>query len=272
MLTAAELGRIAAVEKAGGDFPDFPGEQTFEDGSTYITYPGISEARIRSGKQPPYRSWVTKEDLRELDESSAAMQRQRDAQRDAANRFTFYGTAQNKKPQDAKAPNQFSMTEGNWADIGDSEFNLKRKRDADSRAEINARNDENERQKNLERQKMYDAQRPMAYLKNPYVLGGLGVGALGLGGYGLYRYLSSKKKKKPQEKEAAMTPFELGMFAAQKQAEDAGLKRKAKSDAAEYKDMTKDVPAEFKGMRNEMHSFLKETAEPKKPKAVKKMV
>ena len=69
-----------------------------------------------------------------------------------------------------------------------------------------------------------------------------------------------------------MTPFELGMFAAPKQAEDAGLKRKAKSDAAEYKDMTKDVPAEFKGMRDEMHSFLKETAEPKKPKAIKKMM
>jgi len=55
------------------------------------------------------------------------------------------------------------------------------------------------------------------YLKNPYVLGGLGVGALGLGGYGLYRYLNSRKKKKQQEKEAAMTSFELGMLTAQRQ-------------------------------------------------------
>jgi hypothetical protein len=37
----------------------------------------------------------------------------------------------------------------------------------------------------------------MSYLKNPYVLGGLGIGALGLGGYGLYHYLNPKKKKKP---------------------------------------------------------------------------
>jgi hypothetical protein len=38
----------------------------------------------------------------------------------------------------------------------------------------------------------------MSYLKNPYVLGGLGVGALGLGGYAAYKaYQGSKKKKKP---------------------------------------------------------------------------
>lgn len=74
----------------------------------------------------------------------------------------------------------------------------------------------------------------------------------------------TKKKKKPQEKEAAMTQFELGMLAAQKQAEDTGLKRKAKSDAAEYKEMTKDIPAEFKGIRDDMHSFLKETDKRKK--------
>ena len=35
-----------------------------------------------------------------------------------------------------------------------------------------------------------------SYLKNPYVLGGLGIGALGLGGYGLYNHFNSKKKKK----------------------------------------------------------------------------
>ena len=38
----------------------------------------------------------------------------------------------------------------------------------------------------------------MSYLKNPYVLGGLGIGALGLGGYGLYNHLNSKKKKKKE--------------------------------------------------------------------------
>jgi hypothetical protein len=38
----------------------------------------------------------------------------------------------------------------------------------------------------------------MAGLKNPYVLGGLGAGALGLGGYAAYRaYQNSKKKKRP---------------------------------------------------------------------------
>jgi len=60
------------------------------------------------------------------------------------------------------------------------------------------------------------------------------------------------------------TAAELGMLAAQKQAEDTGLKRKAKSDAAEYKEMTKDIPAEFKGIRDDMHSFLKETDKRKK--------
>lgn len=37
----------------------------------------------------------------------------------------------------------------------------------------------------------------MSMLSNPYVLGGAGLGALGLGGYGLYRYLNRKKKKRP---------------------------------------------------------------------------
>ncbi len=38
----------------------------------------------------------------------------------------------------------------------------------------------------------------MAGLKNPYVLGGLGAGALGLGGYAAYKaYQNSKKKKRP---------------------------------------------------------------------------
>jgi hypothetical protein len=37
-----------------------------------------------------------------------------------------------------------------------------------------------------------------ALLKNPYVIGGLGAGALGLGGYAAYRaYQNSKKKKSP---------------------------------------------------------------------------
>lgn len=38
----------------------------------------------------------------------------------------------------------------------------------------------------------------MSYLKNPYVLGGLGIGALGLGGYGLYNHFNPKKKKKKE--------------------------------------------------------------------------
>lgn len=38
----------------------------------------------------------------------------------------------------------------------------------------------------------------LSHLKNPYVLGGLGIGALGLGGYAAYKaYQGSKKKKKP---------------------------------------------------------------------------
>ena len=38
----------------------------------------------------------------------------------------------------------------------------------------------------------------LSSLKNPYVLGGLGAGALGLGGYAAYRaYQNSKKKKRP---------------------------------------------------------------------------
>jgi hypothetical protein len=38
----------------------------------------------------------------------------------------------------------------------------------------------------------------LSHLKNPYVLGGLGAGALGLGGYAAYKaYQGSKKKKKP---------------------------------------------------------------------------
>lgn len=41
-----------------------------------------------------------------------------------------------------------------------------------------------------------------SYLKNPYVLGGLGIGALGLGGYGLYNHFNSKKKKKKKESDS----------------------------------------------------------------------
>ena len=39
--------------------------------------------------------------------------------------------------------------------------------------------------------------------------------------------------------------------------------KKPKTDASTYKEMTKDVPAEFKGIRDDMHSFLKETAKTK---------
>ena len=169
--------------------------RSFNDGGIYYKHPK-KDIGYFYGKDRPNEPRFSPgpKGLRKLDESSANMQRQK-------NTLSFYGAAQNKKPQDAKAPNQFSMTQGDWADIGDSEFNLKRKRDADSRAERNARNDENERQENLRRQKMYDAQSPMAYLKNPYVLGGLGIGALGLGGYAAYKMYqnSKKKKKKPEE-------------------------------------------------------------------------
>lgn len=59
------------------------------------------------------------------------------------------------------------------------------------------------------------------------------------------------------------TAAELGMLTAQKQAKDIGPKRKAKSDAAEYKKMTKDIPEEFHDIRNDMHAWLKETGKSK---------
>ena len=41
----------------------------------------------------------------------------------------------------------------------------------------------------------------LSHLKNPYVLGGLGIGALGLGGYAAYKmYQNSKKKNKKPKK------------------------------------------------------------------------
>jgi hypothetical protein len=47
-------------------------------------------------------------------------------------------------------------------------------------------------------QKQQNSKSLLSHLKNPYVLGGLGVGALGLGGYAAYKaYQGSKKKKKP---------------------------------------------------------------------------
>lgn len=60
-----------------------------------------------------------------------------------------------------------------------------------------------------------------------------------------------------------LTAAELGMLTAQKQAKDIGSKRKAKSDAAEYKKMTKDIPEEFHDIRNDMHAWLKETGKSK---------
>ena len=39
--------------------------------------------------------------------------------------------------------------------------------------------------------------------------------------------------------------------------------KKPKTDASTYKEMTKDVPAEFKGIRDDMHNFLKETGKTK---------
>ena len=59
------------------------------------------------------------------------------------------------------------------------------------------------------------------------------------------------------------TAAELGMLTAQKQAKDIGPKRKAKSDAAEYKKMTKDISEEFHDIRNDMHAWLKETSKSK---------
>jgi len=60
------------------------------------------------------------------------------------------------------------------------------------------------------------------------------------------------------------TAAELGMLTAQKQAKDTEPKRKAKSDAAEYKKMTKDIPEEFHDIRNDMHAWLKETNKTKR--------
>jgi hypothetical protein len=60
-----------------------------------------------------------------------------------------------------------------------------------------------------------------------------------------------------------LTAAELGMLTAQKQAKDTEPKRKAKSDAAEYKKMTKDIPEEFHDIRNDMHAWLKETGKSK---------
>ena len=59
------------------------------------------------------------------------------------------------------------------------------------------------------------------------------------------------------------TAAELGMLTAQKQAKDTEPKRKAKSDAAEYKKMTKDIPEEFHDIRNDMYAWLKETGKSK---------
>lgn len=75
---------------------------------------------------------------------------------------------------------------------------------------------------------------------------------------------SSETLKAAQEGGMFMTPFELGRLTAQKQASEQP-KNKTKSDAAVYKDMTSDVPTEFKSMRDEMYQFLKETAKRKKP-------
>jgi hypothetical protein len=61
-----------------------------------------------------------------------------------------------------------------------------------------------------------------------------------------------------------LTAAELGMLTAQKQAQDTEPKRKAKSDAAEYKKMTKDIPEEFHDIRNDMHAWLKETGKSKR--------
>ena len=60
-----------------------------------------------------------------------------------------------------------------------------------------------------------------------------------------------------------LTAAELGMLTAQKQAKDTEPKREAKSDAAEYKKMTKDIPEEFHDIRNDMHAWLKETGKSK---------
>jgi ribosomal protein L12E/L44/L45/RPP1/RPP2 len=52
----------------------------------------------------------------------------------------------------------------------------------------------------------------LSHLKNPYVLGGLGIGALGLGGYAAYKmYQNSKKKKKKPEELTEKTSANLGL-------------------------------------------------------------
>jgi hypothetical protein len=55
-----------------------------------------------------------------------------------------------------------------------------------------------QKQQTRKQQKQPNSKSLLSHLKNPYVLGGLGVGALGLGGYAAYKaYQGSKKKKKP---------------------------------------------------------------------------
>jgi hypothetical protein len=55
-----------------------------------------------------------------------------------------------------------------------------------------------QKQQAQKQQKQPNSKSLLSHLKNPYVLGGLGVGALGLGGYAAYKaYQGSKKKKKP---------------------------------------------------------------------------
>jgi hypothetical protein len=191
------------LPKTPTPFTDLPDVyKSFPDGSEYFKRRDISKALLfqpRNKYETQLESFLGNDGLSQLNESSANMPRQKQEQ--PKNTLSFYGAAQNKKPQDAKAPNQFSVTENDLDAIRNSEFYLKRKRDADNFREKIKRDDENERQENLERQKMYDAQSPMAYLKNPYVLGGLGIGALGLGGYAAYKMYqnSKKKKKKPEE-------------------------------------------------------------------------
>ena len=105
-------------------------------------------------------------ELREADESSAAMQRQRDAAK----------AEQQKVQEQPKAPEQ------------------------------------SKEQPKAPEQPKTNSKSLLSHLKNPYVLGGLGIGALGLGGYAAYKmYQNSKKKKKKPEEPTEKTSANLGL-------------------------------------------------------------
>ena len=98
----------------------------------------------------------------------------------------LFGPYGNPKPH-------FRVTPNNLKELDRSSDQLQLQRE-------NERGDEEfaQKQQAQKQQKQPSSKSLLSHLKNPYVLGGLGVGALGLGGYAAYKaYQGSKKKKKP---------------------------------------------------------------------------